>query len=303
MSQDEHAQHASPTEPTQLRGRHRSWCFTKNNYAVSDCDSILAIPCRYVCFGKEIAPSTGTPHLQGYISFASGKTFSAVQRLLAGCHLLVARGTGAQNKLYCSKEGDFFENGDCPSDSIAGGNLESARWDAAWSLAILGAIEEIDPDIRMRHYTTIKKIGVDYMPPVEPLAGVCGIWIYGLSGSGKTRSVLAQFPQAYIKPRNLWWDGYQQEDVVLLDDVDKFDRALGGHLKHWADYCPYIAQIKGTARRLRPRLLICTSQYRIEDIWDDQETLVALKRRFAVIFKEKDVPIMDEWYTLKPEEF
>jgi len=61
-------------------------------------------------------------------------------------------------------------------------------------------------------------------------------------------------------------DGYLDEPVVLLDDVDKFDRALGGRLKHWADFAPYIGEIKGGSRRIRPEKLIVTSQYTIEDI-------------------------------------
>ncbi|AXL65935.1 replication-associated protein [Giant house spider associated circular virus 3] len=281
-----------PTVPPSPSSRYRSWCFTKNNYAISDCDSILAIPCRYVIFGKEVAPTTGTPHLQGYISFESAKSRSAVAKLLPGCHLLVARGTASQNKVYCSKGGQVFENGVLPADSTVGGRMETARWDNTWSLATSGRIEEIDSDIRLRYYTTIKKIGVDYMPPVKSLESVCGVWIYGASGAGKTRAVLASFPEAYIKPRNVWWDGYQQEEVVLLDDVDKFDVALGGKLKHWADFPPFIGEIKGISRRIRPSKLIVTSQYKMEEIWNDAQTLDALGRRFKVIEKIKGQDII-----------
>jgi len=279
------APRSPPTVPAELRSRYRSWCFTFNNYAVSDCSRIIELPCRYVCFGKEVAPTTGTAHLQGYISFASAKSLSAVAKLLPGCHLVVARGSASQNKIYCSKGGDFFENGDCPAEPSDGGRMEIARWDSAWALAVRGVVEEIDSDIRLRYYTTLKKIGTDYMPIMCALESVCGVWIHGSSGSGKTRAVLASFPDAYIKPRNNWWDGYQSEPVVLLDDVDKFDRVLGGKLKHWADFCPFIAEIKGGSRRIRPAKLIVTSQYRMEDIWDDVETLEALRRRFTVIEK------------------
>lgn len=274
-----------PTDVPSRAGRYRSWCFTKNNYAPSDCGVIAAIPCRYLVYGKEVAPTTGTPHIQGYISFAQGKTRSAVAKLLPGCHLLVARGTATQNKVYCSKDGDVVEVGECPSDRAAGGGMERARWDSAWDAAVRGTIEDVDVDIRLRYYTTIKKIGVDYMPPCRPLERVCGVWIYGNSGSGKTRCVLGSYPDCYIKPRNSWWDGYQSEPVILLDDVDKFDVALGGKLKHWADFPPFIGEMKGRSLRIRPEKLIVTSQYRIEDIWQDEETREALGRRFRVIEK------------------
>ncbi|QCX35033.1 replication-associated protein [Blackfly DNA Virus 7] len=291
MSQNEQNT-VPPTVSPSSGSRYRSWCFTKNNYALSDCDLITGLPSRYCIIGEEVAPSTGTPHLQGYISFENAKSFSAVARLLPGCHLLVARGTAAQNTIYCSKGGKVHTSGVCPADSAVGGRMESARWDSTWALAISGAIEEIDSDIRLRYYSTIKKIGVDYMPAVDALTDVCGYWIYGESGAGKTRAVLSSFPQAFIKPRSIWWCGYQDEPIVLLDDVDKFDRALGGKLKHWADYCPFIAEIKGLSRRIRPERLIVTSQYKIEEIWDDSETLVALQRRFKVIHKIKGQDII-----------
>jgi len=277
---------ASSPSPTGGTSRHRSWCFTLNHFDDADCRSIDSLACTYVIYGKETAPTTGTPHLQGYINFASGKTLRRVRQLLPGCHLSVARGTAAQNKVYCSKGGDFYERGICPAAPADSGSTERSRWDTAWSFAVTGNIEAIDADIRIRCYSTLTKIRTDFMPSVVPLESTCGIWIYGLSGCGKTRSVLRAFPTCYIKPRNNWWDGYQSEPVVCVDDMDKFDRALGGKLKHWADFAPFIGEFKGVgSRRIRPSKLIVTSQYKIEDIWEDEETRDALLRRFIVIEK------------------
>jgi len=123
------------------------------------------------------------------------------------------------------------------------------------------------------------------MPAMERLGGPCGLWIFGLAGCGKTRAVLDQVPNAFPKPRNQWWDGYQREDIVLVDDVDKFDVKLGGRFKHWADAYPFIGEVKGGSIKIRPKQLIVTSQYRIEEIWTDQETRDALLRRFIVVEK------------------
>jgi len=274
------------------RSRHRSWCFTLNNYTEADCRAIDILPCLYVIYGKETAPTTGTQHLQGYITFAAGKTMRSVCALLPGCHLSVARGTAAQNKVYCSKGGDFHERGICPASPADQGDVERTRWDSAWAHAITGNIAAIDADIRIRSYTTLQKIRTDFMPQAPSLDATCGIWITGLSGCGKTRAVWSAYPSCYSKPRNQWWDGYQNEPVVLVDDVDKYDRALGGKFKHWADFAPFIAEIKGGSRRIRPSKLIVTSQYTIEQIWEDEETQAALLRRFTVIIKVKDQNII-----------
>jgi hypothetical protein len=178
-----------------------------------------------------------------------------------------------------------YERGNQPTDPRQNGEDETARWDLAWEAAKIGDLDAIPADIRLRQYTTIRKIERDFMPPVDRLDGPCGIWIKGLSGCGKTRSVLDAYPDAYPKPRSNWWDGYQGEATVLIDDMDRFDVKLGGKLKHWADAYPFIGENKGGSVKIRPSKVIVTSQYSIEEIWEDTQTREALLRRFVVIEK------------------
>lgn len=44
-----------------------NWCFTLNNYTLKEYEALQNQECRYLLMGKEIAPTTGTPHIQGYI--------------------------------------------------------------------------------------------------------------------------------------------------------------------------------------------------------------------------------------------
>lgn len=277
-----------------MAARNRAHCFTWNNYPASYATDLDRIRCRFIVAGEELAPDTGTPHLQGYVVWKDSKSVAAVRGILRGCHITVARGNHSQNDRYCRKtrdvdgepNGTVYSRGDLPTDPADRGAAEKLRWQVAWDLAKSGRIEDIDADIRVRMYGGLRRIERDYMPPMGRLDGPCGLWIWGDSGCGKTKSVADQVPDAFPKPRNQWWDGYQREENVLLDDVDKFDVKLGGKLKHWADSFPFIGEVKGGSVKIRPKRIIVTSQYRIEDIWEDKETREALLRRFVVVEKK-----------------
>lgn len=95
--------------------RSRNYCFTWNNPPLDAQVLLKALPkVKYLTFGEEVAPATGTPHLQGFISFETQKSFSAARKLLKGCHVEICRDVPGSIK-YCHKDGTFIEVGDRPS--------------------------------------------------------------------------------------------------------------------------------------------------------------------------------------------
>lgn len=206
----------------------------------------------------------------------------------AGCHLEKAKGSSEQNIQYCSKEGAHWTRGEPPMTRKAQGKMEKERWATALKLAKQGRLDEIDEDIRCRYYRTWKEIRKDYMNTPAPLDSTCGIWIYGETGSGKTHVVCTTYPGRYIKPLNKWWDGYQGEDVVHLDEIaPSHCTHLTPYLKKWADKWPFDAETKGGAMQLRPKQVIVTSNYAIDEMGFEDADIGAIKRRFIEIKKEK----------------
>lgn len=261
--------------------RTRSYCYTLNNYTDEDILSLSTVDCRYHIYGKEVG-ECGTPHLQGFIYFHNAKSFNTVRRLHDRWHIEATRGTTQQAIEYCKKEGDWYEYGEEPISQKRKGEMEKERWVRARTLAMENKLEEIDADIFIRQYGNLRKIQKDYMPDVEDNDDVTGIWYYGAAGTGKSRTARDKYPNAYLKMCNKWWDGYQDEVNVIIDDIDKNHACLGHHLKIWADRYAFLAEIKGGAIKIRPKHIVVTSQYHINEIWDDQETREALQRRFKV---------------------
>ena len=93
----------------------RNWNFTWNNYTDADLALLDALydsgGVDYLCYGKEIAPTTLTPHLQGVIRFTKKKRMKGVKaKLNEGCYLDI---TNNMEKMieYCKKDEDFKEFG------------------------------------------------------------------------------------------------------------------------------------------------------------------------------------------------
>lgn len=262
--------------------KSRKFVFTLNNPSDASFELLGNLDCKYIIYGKEIAPTTGTRHLQGFVYFGNPRTISGVRRVLTGCHVESARGSFEQCITYCKKDGDYTERGEAPVDR---GTIEKERWQTAWDLAKQGDLEGIDADIRIRSYSTLKRIARDFQATVETMDRTAGIWIYGTAGSGKTKAVFESYPELYPKGLNKWWCGYQGEEVILLDDVDPSHQWLRAFLKVWGDRYPFIGEEKGGSRKIRPKKFIVTSQYTIEQMFEDTETREALTRRFIVIEK------------------
>lgn len=83
---------------------------------------------------------------------------------------------------------------------------------------------------------------------------------------------------------NKWWDGYQGQKFVLLDDIDPDSaKPLQRHLKIWLDRYPFIAEAKGGACSPDYAIFYITSQYSIEECFPDERTQQAIRRRCRVI--------------------
>ena len=127
-----------------------------------------------------------------------------------------------------------------------GAEARALKFQQAWDLAKEGKIEEVDPELRLCHLKSLMVVRSFFHGQLENLEVLENEWIFGPPGCGKSRSVRERFPGAYIKNGTKWWDGYQNEEVVIMDDFElDFGKCFGHLIKIWSDHYPFKAEVKG----------------------------------------------------------
>jgi len=267
----DHFQHMS------LQNSSTRFTFTLNNYDEVSLYMLANLEAKYVIYGKEVSPTTATPHLQGYVIFAKETRLARAIKLLPGAHVEIAKGSSQDNITYCSKDGDVTEHGKAP---ICPGSREKTDWAAVLVAAREGRVEDIPERIRFTSRALIASHRqYDLADTDEKM-----LWYYGATGTGKSRRAREENPDAYAKMCNKWWDDYKGQDVVIIEDFDKSHSVLGHHLKIWSDRYYFPAEIKGGKVDIRPRQIIVTSNYHPEDIWPSESGILEpLLRRFKIV--------------------
>lgn len=164
---------------------------------------------------------------------------------------------------------------------------QSAKGKIDWTMVRRNAEEfkfdEIDDEAYVKYWGNIKKIAVESLKPKQ-YDTVRGIWIYGHTGVGKSHYARTNFgDDVYYKAQNKWWDGYRDQSIAILDDLDS--DCLSHYLKIWADKWACHGEIKGSTVPLNYKHLIVTSNFTIQQLFEKLPavSIEAIRRRFRVI--------------------
>jgi hypothetical protein len=267
---------------------YKNWCFTLNNYCSEDEQVFRDIPSVYLVYGREVGDE-GTPHLQGYIQLTKPIRLTGLKKLHPKAHWEPAKGDQPQNLTYCSKQGDYEEHG-IPTRTSGGKPTQEERAAKNKRLRDLDLALLVDTgEISIKETRALKNARLDLMEeesqkncPKTLDGALPHQWYCGPSRTGKSRKAREENPDAYLKMCNKWWDAYKGESVVLIEDFDRKHEVLAHHLKLWADRYPFLAEIKGSTRKIRPGLIIVTSNYHPRDIWTDTRDLEPILERFQI---------------------
>lgn len=264
---------------------------------------------KYIIYQREVAPTTGRHHYQGYVEFKKNLTIKQAKSVLNDdtVHLEARKGTQQQAIDYVSKLSTAI-----PETQFTWGEpgRQGARTDIKKTKAAL--LSNIDsstnvrdfaianPDLYVRMHQGIDKLVYHHKKPRDFKTEVHIFW--GVSDSGKTRKVyddaLASNQSVYKKPNGQWWDGYEGQDVVLIDDYDSECVLPFREFLQLNDRYPHQVPIKGAFRQFTSKKIVYTSNQDPIDWYPNisEESLKAFKRRITTVLHFPDLynpPIED----------
>lgn len=238
----------------------RNCVWTLCNYTDEDIKAIAAWDCKYLIYGREKAPDTGTPHLQGYVEWKRPKEWQTLKNTHKRIHWECRLGSQEQAIKYCMK-----------------GEQSHAEWkEAAWSGPNWGKgaqVTEIGNRNEAGKRTDLDEVARLALARV-PVADIAakypsqyilyhkGIdkliesqykhrcaapyieWRWGPAGTGKTSEPSERHANAfYVKDGTVWWNGYTQQECIIIDDFD--GKWPFRDLLRLLDQGPYQGQTKG----------------------------------------------------------
>lgn len=296
------------------KSRHRDYCFTLNNWTLEEhtqLESLSFSLLQYSVYGKEICPSTGTPHLQCYIYFSEAKTWSSVRKKLPKrCANIMARYDNSNPyyaSMYCKKgiqshtewekfkehgpnfgkDADYFEHGILPQVQGKRNDLDDVR------KAVLDGenMRQISLKASGPQAVRMAEILLKYHEPERDFRPDV-YWFWGESGSFKTTHAKKFLgPGYYMVPRNFkFWEGYDAHDNILFDEIRKGYMTFAEFLV-LVDENPFRMECKGGSRQLLAKKIVFTSPFHPCKVFEDDimrgEESYQIIRRFKKIVQFK----------------
>lgn len=215
---------------------YRNFVFTLNNPTVDEFNALCTVQgtnhVRYILFQLEEGKVEGTPHYQGYIEFEQSVRKSHAIKLFPRASFRGRRGTQGEAMAYCVKN-DTRVSGPW-SFGTCGKELQGARTDliklrdfVTPFMNVLSLSDEVLPTYAKfgRYAEKVQKAKEKEFTKEFRKLNVEIIW--GDAGMGKTKKIL--YDEEGKRRNNvfildcgecdrLWFDGYEGEDTLLLDD-------------------------------------------------------------------------------------
>lgn len=263
-----------------------------SNFCFTEFDDVKWQPTheniQYCIWQRELSPTTHKQHLQGYMQLMNARPMAWIKNnLFKTAHLEIAKGDCESNQAYCSKEASR-DGEDAGPWEYGTAKKQGKRSDLDAIIHLVNQKKELTEIVAeipsaLRYLNNVKQLIAESFKERTTAPKV--IYIYGAPGTGKSTYVFNQYGRqnVYVKDDTMWWNGYRQQKVVLMDDCDltKWERSM--LIRMW-DQWPLQVQTKGGFIHLNSPYIIITSNVGPTAILNDD----AIHRRFDDIIFVND---------------
>lgn len=286
----------------------KSWCFTINNYTDEDVAKLneLTEVSNVLYAAYEQAPTTGTHHIQGYITLQRARRMPGVKKLFDNdsVHLEVARGGKAKNHDYIIKglntdgtpkdvSEPFIEH-DCGSQGARSDLKEVIE--CARESGVKRAATDFPTTYAKFHKGIERVVALQRSSDIRTEPPTV-YWLYGPTGVGKTHFAFEHTAPTRVYIADMWpqwFDGILDHDWLVLDELDKRDFRVWQLLK-LTDRYPFEVPVKGSTVNFNVPNIVITSTAKPQDLISDPSDWAQVNRRLAYIGTKETLEADWQW--------
>jgi len=240
-----------------------TWVFTINNFTEEHISWVMGLEVLKICAAKEVGEA-GVPHIQGAVTFKRKYTLLQLKKHCKEAHWEVAR--ARQDFNYCKKVGGEVIRDEDHKQQGKRTDLDLIRKQINEGSSLKDISETCSSIQELQFADKYMKL---HQVPLPKNTRIEVYWYYGCTGTGKTKSVLEQC-DPYIPLSHKWWDGYEGQDSVLLDDL-RPDWCKPAELLRLLDNYryQYKVEVKGGSLQLLATKIWVTCPWHPNDFWKD----------------------------------
>ena len=220
------------TDESDFKGTSRGWCFTIHDYTEEQLRRGLVWlethECIGISAGLEIAPKTGSPHIQGYVRLSDAVKKTAFWKIIGPnakgkdkWWIKKANADWAKNAKYTSKDENVIWH-KVPPLSQQGARNDLVEFRQCMKRKPDCTAAEM-PEEHLSHlakYPRLRnELRMDYLKvATRQFRKVEVIVHWGDAGTGKTKLPYEESAYIFDDYEHGWWDGYDGESVICFDD-------------------------------------------------------------------------------------
>ncbi len=281
----------------------RHWCFTLYGETLpfggqTDVGFGILSGVRYAVYQRELCPTSGRLHYQGYIEFGSPvRITGAVHTAGTGAHCERRLGTRDQAREYCMQASKRLAATEPTEVGEWQSGGQGRRTDIADALNIVRsnptpagveALYDNHGPIMVKYARGMANAVTHYQSRI-PRTDPPSVFVhYGPTGTGKTYTVYDRHGMSDVwrapvsTTSTMWFDGYMGQKVALFDDFDGIHPNITVMLQVLDRY-PVQVPVKGSHAFFNPTTIYITTNIPFDEWYPDAKDAhrLALKRRIT----------------------